>query len=446
MAERTGLSVILKRYRVAAGLSQEALAERAELSARAISDLERGLHRAPHPSTIDLLAKALALTPQQHAVLLSAARPEAPSDTDAQRNAQPQRIPQPLTELIGRGQERDQARQLIRAGVYRLLTLTGPGGVGKTRLALAIAHDLFPAFAGGVIVVDLAVTRDEMRLPAAIAEAVGLRDQQQTPLADQLNSYLHNMHFLLVLDNFEHLLSQAPFVAQLLTHCPKVAVLATSRTALRVRGERQIVLEPLPLEDAVRLFRERAQEWQSEAAVSQEVIEAICQRVDCLPLGIELAAAQTRVATLSQTMSLLTNRLTLLRGGARDLPARQQTMEAAIAWSYNLLDEDLQRCFRALGVFAGGWTLEAAAAVCWEEGTVDMPAALLTLAALVDASLIQTETSHDGSIRFRMLEMTREFALARLEAAGEAPHCRLRHANYYATMAESITRFGPGRR
>lgn len=449
MAERTGLSVILKRYRVAAGLSQAALAERAELSARAISDLERGLHRAPHPSTVDLLAKALALTPQQRAVLLSAARTEMPEATDSQPAApitRAQHIPQPLTRLIGRERERDQARQLIGPGGRRLLTLTGPGGVGKTRLALAIAHDLAPTFADGAFVVDLALTRDEMRLPAAIAEALGLRDQQQMSLADQLNSYLGKLHLLLMLDNFEHLLSQAPFVAQLLTNCPSVTVLATSRAALRVRGEQQIALEPLPLEDAVTLFRERAQEWPLETGAWHDVIEAICQRVDCLPLGIELAAAQTRVATPSQTLSLLTNRLTFLRGGARDLPARQQTMEAAIAWSYDLLDDDQQHCFRALGVFAGGWTLEAATAVCWEEGAVDMPAALLTLAALVDASLIQTESARDGSARFRMLEMSREFALARLEASGEETNCRLRHANYYAEMAESIIRFGPGQR
>lgn len=449
MAERTALSVILKRYRVAAGLSQAALAERAELSARAVSDLERGLHRAPHPSTIDLLAKALALTPQQRAIFLSAARPEAaealPSQP-AQSDSHAQQFPQPLTRLIGRERERDQARQVIGLGAHRLLTLTGPGGVGKTRLALAITYDLASTFADGVIVVDLALTRDELRLPATIAEALGLRDQQQTSLADQLSSYLRKLHLLVVLDNFEHLLSQAPFVAQLLTNCPNVTVLATSRAALRIRGEQQIALEPLPLEDAVTLFRERAQEWQAETAVAHDVIEAICQRVDCLPLGIELAAAQTRVATPSQTLNLLTNRLAFLRGGARDLPARQQTMEAAIAWSYDLLDEDQQRCFRALGVFAGGWTLEAATAVCWEEGAVDMPTALLTLAALLDASLIQTETARDGSMRFRMLEMAREFALARLEAADEEMRCRLRHANYYAAMAESIVRFGPGQR
>lgn len=449
MAERTGLSVILKRYRVAAGLSQAALAERAELSARAISDLERGLHRLPHPSTIDLLAKALALTPQQRAILLSAARPEmseATADQPAAADIRGQHIPQPLTRLIGREREREQARQLIDSGAHRLLTVTGPGGVGKTRLALALARDLAPTFADGAVVVDLALTRDEMRLPSAIAEALGLRDQQQTSIADQLNSYLRKLHLLLLLDNFEHLLAQAPFVAQLLTSNPKLVVLATSRAALRVRGERQIALEPLPLEDAVTLFRERAHEWQLDRAIAQDVIEAICQRVDCLPLGIELAAAQTRVASPAQTLSLLTNRLTFLRGGARDLPARQQTMEAAIAWSYDLLDDDQQRCFRALGVFAGGWTLEAATAVCWEEGAVDTPTALLTLAALVDASLIQTQTERDESTRFRMLELAREFALARLEAAGEETHCRLRHANYYATMAESIIRFGPGQR
>jgi tetratricopeptide (TPR) repeat protein len=220
----------------------------------------------------------------------------------------------------------------------------------------------------------------------------------------------------------------------------------TSRAPLRLRAERTLPLGPLPLEEAVTLFRERAQAARPDGAYAGPEAAAICERLDCLPLAIELAAAQIRVLPSSQILEHLTQRLALLRAGARDLPARQQTMEDAIGWSYELLTEPQQRCFRALGVFVGGWTLETAQAVCWAEEARAPQETLLTLAALVDASLVQAEMAAGGAVRFRMLELMREYAVGRLRVAGEEEQCRRRHATYYAGLAESVVVFGPGQR
>lgn len=447
MNERTSFGAVLRRYRLAAGLSQEALAASALLSARTISDLERGIHRAPRANTIDLLASALGLTPEQRAVLLAAAHPdlEAPLITQTPP-LQRRYLPMAPTQLIGREPERSQARAALLEDRSRLLTVTGPSGVGKTRLALEVATDLMIDFTDGVVFVDLAPMREATLLYERILEALGLREQPQASAADLLQVYLRDKRLLLVLDNFEHVREAAPLVAQLLAHCPQVAVIVTSRISLRLRGEQLLPLAPLPLDAAVTLFRERALAVRPDQHLVEADIEAICERVDRLPLAIELAAAESRIFPLGSLLEQLTHRLSFLRSGATDAPTRQQTMEAAIAWSYDLLDETQRRCFRALGVFTGGWTLEAAQAVCWPEGDPAKHETLLILAALVDASMARAEESPSRTVRFYLLELLREYALARLIEAGEEQERRRSHANYFATLADTIAHFGPGMR
>ncbi len=450
MAEQSALGIVLKRYRVAAGLSQERLAEQARVSTRAISDLERGLHRTPHADTLDHLARALALSADQRAALLAAGHPEmdaTPSISTAPASmptAIPSPLPLPPTPLIGRDHERRRALVWLQNGSERLLTLTGPGGVGKTRLALAIAHDLAATFPDGVCYVELASLRDAAQVPSAMVGTLGLREQLGQSSTEHLRTHLREKRLLLVLDNCEHLPRVAPLVANLLSHCPYLAILATSRAPLRLRAEHTLPLDALALDDAVALFHERALAVRPDGVYDESEIVSICERLDCLPLAIELAAAWVRVLPLPQLRDHLACRLPLLREGAADLPDRQRTMEDAIGWSYGLLSEEQQRCFRALGVFIGGCMLDAARTVCWKPGTVASHEALATLAALVEAGLLHTEAVAAGEVRFRLLELMHEYALERLGAAGEEDTCRRRHAACYATLADDALFFGPG--
>ena len=445
MQEHSSFGALLKRYRLAAGLSQEALAARASLSARTISDLERGIHGLPRTDTLELLTGALSLSAQQRTLLLASARPEIAAFVDAPARSPSTIFPLPPTRLIGREQERSQALALLRRSNTHLLTLIGPSGVGKTRLALQLVQDLAPDFAGGAVYVPLASIRDAALVPGVVAQVLGIREAASSSLAEQVQAFLHEKHILLVLDNVEQALDCASFVAALLASCPRLYVLVTSRVPLRLRAEQELLLAPLSLEDAVTLFCERAQAVRPASAYAVSEVAAICEQVDRLPLAIELAAMHVKVLSLPELRKRLTHRLELLRGGARDLPARQQSMEDAIDWSYELLTEQQQRCFRALGVFVGGWTLEAAEAVCWAEGETAPAEPVLMLAALVDASLVQTDMATGGAVRFDMLELIRDYALQRLHEAGEEEQCRHRHAAYYARLAETVVaHFGPG--
>ncbi len=445
MKEQSSFGALLKRYRLGAGLSQEGLAARASLSARTISDLERGVHGVPHADTLALLTGALSLSTQQHALLLGAARPELSASLEAPPVSPSSGFPFPPTRLIGRSQEHAYALDMLRRSETHLLTLTGPSGIGKTRLALQLLQDLTPDFTDGVVYVPLAPVRDATLVAGVIAQTFRLREHARSSLAEQVQAFLQEKHLLLALDNVEQVLDSASsLVADLLANCPRLSLLVTSRTPLRLRAEQELRLSPLLLEDAVALFRERAQAVRPGRIYAGSEVAAICEQVDRLPLAVELAAMHVKLLSLSELRERLSHRLALLRGGARDLPARQQTMEDAIAWSYELLTEEQQRCFRALGVFVGGWTLEAAEAVGFAEGEIAAGESILTLAALVDASLIQAEIVAGESVRFGILELIRDYALQQLHAAGEEEQCRHRHAAYYAGLAETVfAHFGP---
>jgi len=362
-------------------------------------------------------------------------------------------LPAQPTPLVGRERELREVCGLLSEKEVRLLTLTGPGGIGKTRLGLQVAAELLNEFEDGVFFVALAPITDPALVASAIAEALGVVEAGDQPLEEGLKGYLHGKELLLLLDNFEQVLGGAPLVGELLSACPKLKVLATSRSVLKVYGEQEYPVPPLELPrpggllpidrlsqyEAVRLFIERAKAAKPDFSVTDEnapAVAEICMRLDGLPLAIELAAARKKLLTPSAMLQRLGSRLKLLGGGSRDLPERQRTLRGTIEWSFALLEEGEQVLFARLAVFSGGRTLEAIEAVCDAEGDLPMDA-LEGVSSLLDKSLLRQEEGPEGEPRFVMLETIHEYARERLEASGEAEETSRLHAEYFLALAEA---------
>jgi predicted ATPase len=363
-------------------------------------------------------------------------------------------LPVQRTAFIGREQEAIALRRLLAREDVQLVTLTGPGGIGKTRLVLQVAADAAGEFPGGVCFVPLAAVSDRALIASSIAQALGVRESGNHSPQESLKEYVNGLRqpMLLVLDNFEHLVSAAPVITQLLNTGPKLKVAVTSQAPLHVYGEHEFPVPPLalpnlksipPLEmlsrlPAIALFVERAQAVKQEFALAQEnapAVAAICSRLDGLPLAIELAAARIKLLSPSAMLARLESRLNLLTGGARDLPTRQQTLRSTVDWSYGLLNSAEQTLLRRLSVFTGGCTLEGAEAVCDTKSDLGLDI-LDGMASIVDKSLAQQVEQGHGETRFLMLSTIREYALERLAESNDEAATRRAHAAYYLVLAE----------
>jgi predicted ATPase/DNA-binding XRE family transcriptional regulator len=427
----------LKALRQGAGFTQEELATIAGLSVHAVSALERGERRRPHVETMRALSAALDLTGATRDAFFGSAR--APAPATAVDELTGVSLPVPLTVLLGRDADVQTLRQWLADPAARLITLLGPGGVGKTRLALELARAIADEGATRVLFVPLAAIQDPAFVESAIAEGFGLVDVTARDLPQRARVACGNHATLLVLDNFEHVLDAAQPVADLLTSVPMLRLLVTSRAPLRVRGEREYVVGPLELETAqdamspadlarapaVRLFVERVRDVQPDFRLTSSngpIVTAICRRLDALPLALELAAPWIKVLTVEDLLRQLTHDVLLSTVSPRDLPQRQQTMNATVAWSYQLLSPDEQRAFRRFGALPGRFSIDAAAMIFAdrEASSARSEHVLSVVAGLIDKSLLlRSEASVTHRPLYGMLETVRAYAAVELTESGE---------------------------
>ena len=443
----------LKALREAAGYTQEELATIAGLSVHAVSALERGERRRPHLETVRALSAALDLAGPARDALLRMARP--PAERAAVDELSGASLPLPLTALLGRESDLRTLRDWLADPVVRQITLTGPGGAGKTRLALELARTTAAKGSCRVLFVELASVRNPAFVAVAIAEALGVVDATALDLPRRARAACESTPTLLVLDNVEQVLEAVPLIADLLSTVAVLRVLATSRAPLRMRGEREYIVGPLALDErvdatspadlarvpAVRLFVERVRDAQPSFRLTPAngpTVTAICRRLDALPLALELAAPWIKVLTVEDLLSRLSQDVLLPTVGARDLPERQQTINATVAWSYQLLGSNEQRAFRRLGALPGRFSIEAAAAVLAgrEEAFAGSDAALHAAVSLIDKSLLlRAETSVATRPLYQMLETVRAYATLELAASGERDDARVGLARYCAGEA-----------
>ncbi len=440
----------LKQRRKALDLTREDLAVRIGCAINTLYKIEAD-ERRPSKQIAELFAHHLNIPPDEHLAFIQFARARE-SDSEAPWGTHfhpPTNLPSQPTLLIGRDEDVSTIHKRLLRNESRLLTLVGPPGIGKTRLALQVAAQALDDFADGVFFVDLAPISDANLVAATIASTLGVPDiGPQTPL-ERLKAYLRDKQMFLVLDNFEQILAAAAQIAELLAACLWLKILVTSRAPLRIRQERQIPVSALTLPNlaflpdvesmshysAITLFMERAQAVKSDFSLNQEnasTVAAICTRLDGLPLAIELISARVKLLPPAALLERLSGWLMLQSDGPHDIEPRHRTLNAAIDWSYQLLSEDEQSLFRRLGIFVGGWTLEAAGAVCLENLNLNI---LDGLASLLDKNLMKQITRPEGEPRFMMLETIREYALEQF-AAGESESIHQVHADYFGDFME----------
>jgi predicted ATPase/transcriptional regulator with XRE-family HTH domain len=458
--ETAPFAEVLRELRLAAGLSQQALAERARMSPGGVSVLERGIRRAPYRDTVALLAEGLGLSPADRARLeAAAARPaqarrrgSAVSLTDANEPT-PHNLPFGLTRLIGRHAEVAEIVAFVREAP--LVTIVGAGGVGKTRTALEVGFALLEGQAAGVWFVDLAALSSTSKIDRAVVQTLGIEETAK-PALEVLLAFLVRKALVLILDNCEHLIAQAAdVVGEIVRRCPKARIVATSREPLKIPGERVYRLRPLATPTlaeqprlsasaalgygAIALFVERARAIDQLFAVTDEnapIVAAICRRLDGLPLAIELAAARVGTLTLKTLLEKLDDRFAILTGGVRKTLSRQQTMRALIDWSYDLLTPQEQCLFEVLSIFRGGCTLALATSVCGGDGLTANDI-LDLLASLVDKSLLVVDLDGEEP-RYALPESSRDYAREKLLTRGVWNVVAHRHALAYVELAEQL--------
>ncbi len=445
---------LLKRLRIEADHTQESLAEAASVSARLISDLERGTVQRPRRETVRLLCDALGLTGSERDDFVAVARGQKhlPPPTPPTPALRLSALPVPPTPIVGRIKDRATAVTLLVQSDVRCLTLLGPGGVGKTRLAIDVGGEVASRYQDGVAFVDLAPLQDPALVVSAISSAVGVSEAGETPLFDRLIGALSDRQLLLLLDNIEHVTAAAPQIASLLAACTRLTVLITGRAPLKIRAERELRIGPLSMPDegrlpdleelqrvpSIELFVQRAEAANRSFALTAENAEDIAEiarRLEGLPLAIELAAARVKVLTPAALLARLSARLPLLTDGLRDLPPRHHAIRAAIAWSYDLLQPREKVLFEQLSIFAGGCPLDGIETVAAGNQTRDPHSGasydmLETISALVDQSLIHRIPDDGISPRFGMLETIREFGRERLDSSGADLTTARAHASW----------------